>query len=106
MTRAELLDTVCALLPPQLEELIIKIHAPQAYLPGRDAPPASRAVEIVRWAEQQGQLNALERLCAEMTDTGRSGAAGRVQLVSLWWRRVLVVTITSAIGAIIATFGV
>ncbi len=62
----DLLDTLCALLPAQLDLVIAKLQVTVQYLPGPGAPLATRAVDLLRWAEQQGRRADLERLCAQM----------------------------------------
>ncbi|MFO0762473.1 MAG: effector-associated domain EAD1-containing protein [Byssovorax sp.] len=64
----DLLDTLCNLLPAQLDLLIAKLDAPAHHLPGPNAPQATRAIDLLRWADQRPTGRAdLQRLLTELT---------------------------------------
>src|SRR6185503_6989597 len=56
MTRDEILDALCAMLPAELEVTLAKLGVPAAHLSGVQAPQGTRAAEAVRWMEAQGRL--------------------------------------------------
>ncbi|MEO7332176.1 MAG: effector-associated domain EAD1-containing protein, partial [Minicystis sp.] len=70
-----LLDILCSLLPSQFDVLIVQLGAPAHHLAGPSASLASRAVDLLRWADQQGRRADLERLCAQMTSSSAAPAA-------------------------------
>lgn len=59
MTREQLLDAVCALLPAQFDVMLLKLGVPPAYLSGTQAPLATRAIELMRHLEGIGRLSDL-----------------------------------------------
>lgn len=67
----QLLDRLGELLPAQLETLIYKLGVPVAYLSGPAAPPATRIIEVLRWAEQSGRLADVARVLAEVSEGPR-----------------------------------
>jgi tetratricopeptide (TPR) repeat protein len=69
--RESLVDALSRLLPAQLEKLIFKLEAPMEYLSGAQAPPATRSIEVLRWAEQANRLPDVERLLAEVTSVAK-----------------------------------
>jgi tetratricopeptide (TPR) repeat protein len=77
MTRADLLDALSGLLPAQLDALLFKLGAPAEFLSGASAAPATRIVEVLRWAEQQGRLGEVEQLYRAMVPRA---AAARVAI--------------------------
>jgi hypothetical protein len=50
--------------------LVFKLGMPARFLSGATAPPATRIVEILRWAEQAGRTADVARLYAEVTGKG------------------------------------
>jgi hypothetical protein len=67
MIRDQLLDALCKLLESELAILISKIGIPPAYLPGAHAPPASRIIDLLSWADRQGRLAEVEQLYLQIT---------------------------------------
>ena len=63
--REGLLDQLTVLLPAQLDLLVVMLSAPPSVLSGPQAPLATRAIELIRWAEQQGRVDDLARLLAQ-----------------------------------------
>lgn len=61
MTRDELLDALCAAPPGQFDHVVAKLGVPTAHLSSPQAAQATRAGELLRWAERQGRLADLER---------------------------------------------
>ncbi|MEO5730111.1 MAG: hypothetical protein ABI134_30235, partial [Byssovorax sp.] len=66
-----LLDALGNLLPAQLDTLIFKLGVPMAFLSGAAAAPATRSIEVLRWAEQANRLPDVGRLLAEVTGAGK-----------------------------------
>ena len=60
MTEDELLDALCAAPPGQFDRLLAKLGVPAAHLSGPQAPPATRATELLRWAKHQERLADVE----------------------------------------------
>ena len=71
VTRDDLLTRLSQLLPSQFEEVLFRARVPTAHLPGVSAPQATRAMDAIRYLEQQHQLDQLARILAEVT-TGPS----------------------------------
>lgn len=67
MTRNEIFDALSALTPTQLQAVVYKLAVPRAILPGPTAPPATLIIEALHWAEQQGRLDDVSRLLAEVS---------------------------------------
>lgn len=59
MTREELLSQLSKLLPSQFEQVLYLAKIPQEYLPAAAVAQASRAVEVMRYVDQQNQLEQL-----------------------------------------------
>ncbi|HRI50374.1 MAG TPA: hypothetical protein PLW65_09345 [Pseudomonadota bacterium] len=59
--RNELFDSLCQLLPAQLDSLTFRLKVPMAMTSSAPVPQASRAAELVRLLEQEGP-SGLERL--------------------------------------------
>lgn len=72
MTRDELLSRLSKLLPPQFEQVLYLARIPHEYLPAAAVAQASRAVELMRYAEQQSQLDQLARIVQQVVTTGGS----------------------------------
>jgi tetratricopeptide (TPR) repeat protein len=66
-TEHQLLDALSALLPAQLDTLLFKLEIPLGILSGPTAPPATRSIEVLRWAKQTNRLADVERLLGEAT---------------------------------------
>jgi nucleoside phosphorylase/tetratricopeptide (TPR) repeat protein len=62
-----LLDALNRLLPAELEVLVFKLALPAAILSASSAPQATRAVEILRWADRAGRLDEVARRLAEVS---------------------------------------
>jgi hypothetical protein len=71
MTRVELLDRLSKLLPSQFEQVLYRAEIPPEHLPGANAPLATRAVEVMRYVEQQNQLDELARIVQQVVTGGR-----------------------------------
>jgi hypothetical protein len=69
--RERLLDTLCGILPAQLETVVFKLAVPTAFLSGATAAQATRSIEILRWADQQGRLGDVARVLGEVTGAGK-----------------------------------
>lgn len=52
----ELLDRIVRLLPSQFEMLVFQLGVPIQFLSGSTAPQATRAIELLRWAESAGTV--------------------------------------------------
>lgn len=59
MTRDELLTRLSMLLPSQFEEVLFRASIPVAHLSGASAPQATRAIETIRYFEQQNRIGEL-----------------------------------------------
>ena len=66
MSRTELLTRLSQLLPSQFEEVLFRANIPAAYLPGISAPQTARAIEAIRYLENQDQLEQLARILQEV----------------------------------------
>lgn len=61
--RGELFDSLCQLLPAQLDSLMFRLNVPMAMTSSTQVAQVSRAAELVRLLEQEGP-SGLERLAA------------------------------------------
>lgn len=59
---AALLETLNGLLPGQFEQLLLILNAPVQFLAGKNAPPAERVSDLVRWARSANAYARLELL--------------------------------------------
>lgn len=79
MTSDELLARLGKLLPPQFEEVIFRVRLPTEYLSATGAPQVTRAVEVIRYLEQEGRLweltRAVEHVAARRIAASVSAAA-------------------------------
>jgi nucleoside phosphorylase len=66
MTREELLSRLSRLLSSQFEQVLYLARVPLEHLPAAAAPQASRAVELMRYVEQQDQLEQLARIVRQV----------------------------------------
>jgi hypothetical protein len=62
MTREGLLAQLTKLLPVQFEEVLFRAELPQEYLSASSAPQATRAMEAIRYLEQQNRIPELARV--------------------------------------------
>jgi hypothetical protein len=69
--RDDLLARLSQLLPSQFEEVLFRARIPTAHLPGASAPQAARAIEAIRYLEQQNQLEQLSRILEELAASPR-----------------------------------
>ena len=67
MTRNQILDALLALNPSQLDVVVYKLGISPAHLPGPMAAAGTRGPEVLRLAEQQGRLDEVAVLIAEVT---------------------------------------
>jgi hypothetical protein len=79
MTRDELLDRLSKLLPSQFEQVLYRAQIPQEHLSGATAPLGLRAVEVMRYVEQQNQLDRLAGI-VELVVNGGGGQAIRTRM--------------------------
>ena len=70
MTREELLSRLSKLLSSQFEQVLYLARIPQEHLPAAAAAQASRAVELMRYVEQQNQLEQLARIVQQVVTGG------------------------------------
>jgi hypothetical protein len=77
MTRDELLTKLLRLLPAQFDVVLFRLGIPPEYLSGTSAPQATRATEVIRYLEQQNQLERLARVVADIAAAGTAADRGR-----------------------------
>ncbi len=77
MTREELLSRLSKLLSSQFEQVLYLARIPQEHLPAAAAAQASRAVELMRYVEQQNQLEQLARIVQQVTGGGAASSDPR-----------------------------
>jgi nucleoside phosphorylase len=70
MPREELLSRLSKLLSSQFEQVLYLARIPQEHLPAATAAQASRAVELMRYVEQQDQLQHLARIVQQVVTGG------------------------------------
>jgi ribosomal protein L29 len=66
MTREELLTQLSELLPSQFDEVLYRAKIPAKHLPGASAAQTTRAIEALRYVEQQKQLGELARIIEQV----------------------------------------
>jgi 3',5'-cyclic AMP phosphodiesterase CpdA len=76
MTREELLSRLSKLLSSQFEQVLYLARIPTEHLPSPTAAQALRAVELMRYIEQQNQFEQLARIVHQVI-AGGSGQADR-----------------------------
>jgi nucleoside phosphorylase len=76
MTSNELLTRLSKLLPPQFEEVLYRAQIPLGYLPGPTASQTERAVGVMRYIEQQNQLDQLARIVQQVVTGGAAAGPG------------------------------
>jgi WD40 repeat protein len=74
MTREELLSRLSKLLSSQFEQVLYLARIPQEHLPAAAAAQASRAVELMRYVEQQNQLEQLAGIVQQVVTGGGSSS--------------------------------
>jgi nucleoside phosphorylase len=70
MTREELLSRLSKLLSSQFEQVLYLARVPTEHLPSTTAAQALRAVELMRYVEQQNQLEQLARIVQQVVTGG------------------------------------
>ncbi|HEX3482094.1 MAG TPA: hypothetical protein VHT91_44070 [Kofleriaceae bacterium] len=70
MTRDELLTRLSRLLPSQFEEVLFRTKVSTAHLPSASTPQATRAIEAIRYLEQQNQLEQLAQVLEQQVAPG------------------------------------
>jgi hypothetical protein len=70
MTSDELLTQLTKLLPAQFEQVLFQAKIPPEYLSTSTGPQATRAIEVIRYLEQQNRLSELAR-AIEAVATGQ-----------------------------------
>ena len=70
MTREELLSRLSKLPFSQFEQVLYLAGIPHEHLSAAAAPQASRAVELMRYVEQQNQLEQLARVVQRVISGG------------------------------------
>jgi hypothetical protein len=73
MTREQLLRQLLKLLPTQFEAVVFLARIPRGYLPAL-APQATLAVDVMRYIEQQNQLDQLTRIVQQVITGGQSAS--------------------------------
>jgi hypothetical protein len=77
MTSNELLTRLSDLLPSQFEEVLYRAQIPMRFLPGATASQTERAIGVMRYVEQQNQLEQLARIVQQVAGGGRAGPGPR-----------------------------
>lgn len=67
LTRGDMLTRLSQFLPSQFEEVLFRANVPTAHLSGGGAAQATRAMEVIRYFEQKGQLDQLARIVEGVT---------------------------------------
>lgn len=80
MTSDDLLLQLAKLLPGQFELVVSLASIPHEYLSGNTAPQATRAVEVMRYIEQQGRLEQLAQIVAQVAARVATGGGHAVDL--------------------------
>ena len=70
MTREALLSRLSKLLPSQFEQVLFLARVPQEHLSAATAAQALRAVELIRYVEQQHQLDRLAQIIQQVVSGG------------------------------------
>lgn len=58
----DVLTRLTRLLPSQFEVVMFRLNAPKHHIAGEQAPMGTRAMDLIRWAEQQGRVAELDGL--------------------------------------------
>ena len=75
MTREELLSRLSKLLSSEFEQVLYLARIPTEHLPSSTAAQALRAVELMRYVEQQNQLEQLARIVEQVIVGGSNQAS-------------------------------
>jgi hypothetical protein len=78
MTRDEILDALCEMLPGQFDYVVAKLAVPPQFLSGALAAQATRAGEVVRWLEAQPRVSELRVILRSAVAV--SSAAGEIPI--------------------------
>lgn len=70
ITREALLSRLSKLLPLQFEQVLFLARIPQEHLSAATAAQALRAVELIRYVEQQGQIDQLAQIVQQVVTGG------------------------------------
>lgn len=62
MTRDDLLTRLSQLLQAQFDEVVFRAGVPMEHVAGASAPQATRAIDVIRYLEQQGRLEDLSQI--------------------------------------------
>jgi hypothetical protein len=76
MTRDELLHQLEQLLPSQFEAVVFRARIPTGYLPGATASQTERTIAVIRYVEQQDQLDQLARIVQHVVTGGGPASPG------------------------------
>lgn len=76
MTPNELLSRLSKLLPSQFEQVLYLARIPHEHLPAATAAQGLRAVEVMRYIEQQDQLDQLARIVQQVVTSGGQAGPG------------------------------
>ena len=68
MRREKLLTQLSGLLPSQFDEVLYRVNIPPKYLPAASVAQTARAIEALRYIEQQKQLDELTRIIEQVLD--------------------------------------
>ena len=71
MTSKELLSQLSKLLPSQFEQVLYLARIPHEHLPAATAAQGLRAVDLMRYVEQQNQLDQLAQIVQHVVTGGR-----------------------------------
>ena len=77
MARDELLGRLLGLLPSQFDVVLFRAQVPPEYLAGSHAAQATRAMDAIRYLEQQSKLEQLARAIEDVVAPGNAGGRGR-----------------------------
>jgi sulfatase modifying factor 1 len=75
--RVALLSQLERLLPSQFEAVVFRARIPTGYLPGGTVSQTERAIAVLRYIEQQDQLDRLERIVQQVGIGGGQAGRGR-----------------------------
>jgi mRNA-degrading endonuclease YafQ of YafQ-DinJ toxin-antitoxin module len=76
MSPEELLSQLLKLLSSQFEEVLYRAQIPVEHLPGPTASQTERAVEVMRYVEQQNRLEQLARIVQQVVTGGGPASLG------------------------------
>lgn len=58
----DLRSRLCALMPAQFDEVLLRVQVPLSILPGGAAPQAQRAMDLLRWATNAGRTEEIDAI--------------------------------------------